>query len=98
MMVSRRDAVLQHEGRDAEGVQPACDLIAFVILSQGAVSSAWTDNDSGTGGIFFGRQIQSQAGLIDILGTNGSGRPGRPQQFNLVRRRMLRQHSSYRQQ
>ena len=64
--VARPETVLQHERRHAEGIQPARDLLAFVIDCEMAVSATGKHDDSGSVRAI-ARDVDVECGLIGLL-------------------------------
>ena len=93
IVVARRDAILQYEGLNAERIEPACDLVAFVILGQAAVSAAGENDHGGLDCRPFRGWIDGETGLIGVLGADGSRSGSGPQQLDFVLRgRLLGEH------
>ena len=65
-MVSRRNAVFEHEGGHAEGIQPARHLIAFVVDRQMPVAAARAYHHAGARSLIGGRQVKEPT-LFDMV-------------------------------
>ena len=65
IVIGERDAVLDEEAVDPDGVEPGADLGSFEIVGEDAVASAGEDED-GCAGVFGGwSRIEGEGGLAD---------------------------------
>lgn len=82
MVVSRREAVFQHEGRHAEGIEPARHLVTLVVNGEASVAAPWAYYDAGSGGFVRRRQVNRNRRLVLVGGAHGSRRAVRPEKFD----------------
>ena len=65
-----RQAVFQHDGSDAAGVEPVGDILAFPIVGENAVATAGTNDDGLAGGVTAGGETHLDGGLLNFRYSN----------------------------
>lgn len=68
----RTKAVVEDIGGDAETIEPAGDLDAFMVGSEAAVAAARANDEGGTGGVFFRSRPSEEEGLVFVFGAFGA--------------------------
>src|SRR4029077_21272411 len=61
-----RQAILEHEGSDAQAVEIPGWIVAFGFEYQQAVHAAGTDDDRGACGLLLRRQIHGDGRVVDV--------------------------------
>ena len=74
-------AIVADEPGDAMLIQPATDLVPFVVHCQAAVAAAWANHNTSAGWLF--RQIDDQRRRVFRLNTQRAGSAGGPEQLGL---------------
>ena len=83
--IARPQPVLHDRRRHAVRGEPARHLMAFVIHGQRAIAAAGADHDERARRLGFGRLIERDGRLVQIVGAHRAGRAVGPQQFGLRR-------------
>src|SRR5947209_1815285 len=52
------EAILENDAGHADGVEPARDIVAFVVHGMPGVAAAWADDDGGARSLVGGRQVE----------------------------------------
>ena len=93
VVIFRSQPVFQHEGRDADGIQPARHLVAFLIHRKVRIAAAGTHDHGGAGPTALRHNIGRERGLVFVLSALGAGRSAGPQRvgFRHVGRRLGKQ-------
>ena len=67
MLVTRTEAVFEHKGVNAHGVEPAGDLETFVIHGESTVTTTGTNDDGSAAGLGLVGEIGSELGTIALI-------------------------------
>ena len=59
--------VFEHKAGDAVVRQPFGDRVAFTADIEDVVAAARADDDGGAGCLFLGRQVDGDAGIVDVV-------------------------------
>ncbi len=76
-VVGGTKAIAQHEGGDAQAIQPPGDLQTFMIGCQGSVAAARANHDAATVAAY--RDVHRQNGHVEGIVSHGLWRSFRPQ-------------------